>query len=115
MSRSPASIIRRRNRSAPAALRRRQLGERRGDAPLLRVAQAERQRASGLGRVEQALAAVDRARPLLDEAGVDELLQHAAEALLGDLEDVEQVGDADAGMAVDEVDDAVMGAAEAVA
>jgi len=45
---------------------------------------------------------------LLDEAGVDQLLEDAAEALLGDLEDVEEVRDPDAGMAIDEMDDAVM-------
>ena len=46
--------------------------------------------------IEQALAAVDRAGALVDEAGVDELLEDAAEALLGDPQDIEQVGDADA-------------------
>jgi hypothetical protein len=45
-----------------------------------------------------------RPRLLLDEAGVDQLLQHAAEALLGDLENVEEVGDAHAGVAVDEME-----------
>ena len=97
------------------ALGRRQRGQRLAEAARLQVDEAERQRAAGFGRVEQALAAVERPGLLLDEAVVDELLQDAAEALLGDLEDVEEVGDADAGMAVDEMDDAVMGAAEAVA
>ena len=47
-------------------------------------------------------------------AGVDELLQHARQALLGDLQHVEEFGHGQAGPAVDEVHDAVMRAAEAV-
>ena len=46
---------------APALLRR-QRGERLADAARLQIDQAERQRAAGLGRVEQTLAAVERAR-----------------------------------------------------
>ena len=68
-----------------------------------------------VGGVEQALAAVGVAGPLLDVAVVDELAQHAGEALLGDLEDIEQVGDRHAGLEVDEVEHAVMRAAEALA
>ena len=37
---------------------------------------------------------------LHDEASIDELLQDAGQALLGDLQDVEQVGDAQAGLPV---------------
>ena len=44
---------------------------------------------------------------------VDQLLEHAAERLLGDVEDLEQVGDLHAGIAVDEMQHPVMGAAEA--
>ena len=43
-----------------------------------------------------------------------ELLQDAGEALLGDLQDFEQFGDPEAGIAVHEMQDAVMGAPEAV-
>jgi hypothetical protein len=68
--------------------------------------------AAGFGRVEEPLATVERSGLLLDEALVEKLLQNTAEALLGDLEDVEQVVDADTGMAVDEMDDTVMGAAD---
>ena len=66
-----------------------------------------------LRRGEKALAAVGAAGLLLDISLVDQLLQHAAKALLGDLEHVEQVGDAQAGVSVDEMQNAVMGAAEA--
>ena len=67
-----------------------------------------------VGRIEFALAAVARALQLDDMAGVDQLLEHARQALLGDLQHVEQFGDGQAGLAVDEMQHAVMGAAEAV-
>ena len=63
---------------------------------------------------EQPLATVGLARFLADVPGVDQLPEHPAETLLGDPEDVEEFGDADAGMAPDEVDDPVMGATEAI-
>ena len=63
--------------------------------------------------MEEPLAAVVGALALHDIALVDELLEHAAERLLGDFQDVEQVGDLDAGIAVDEVQHAMVGAAEA--
>ena len=44
----------------------------------------------------------------------DQFLEHAVEALLGDAEDVEQSGDGQAGMPADEMQHAVMSAAEAV-
>src|SRR5690606_28676913 len=97
------------------ALGWRQVGEGGADAALLRMEEAQREGAACGGRIEQALAAVDRAGQLLDEAAIDELLEDAAETLLGELEDIEEIGDADAGMPVEEVDDAMMGAAEAVA
>ena len=73
----------------------------------------ERQRLAFRRHVEQALAAVLRALLLHHVALVDELLEHAAERLLGDVEDVEQVGNLHAGIAVDEMQHPVMGAAEA--
>ena len=66
------------------------------------------------GRVELALPAVARALHLDDVAGVDQLLQHARQALLGDLQHVEQFGHGQARHAVDEMQHAVMRAAEAV-
>ena len=62
-----------------------------------------------------ALAAVLLALALDDEAFLDELFQHAREALLGDPEDAQKIRDHDAWIASDEVDHPVMGAAEAVA
>ena len=47
-------------------------------------------------------------------AGVDQLLEHAGEALLGDLEDVQQFGHREARRSVDEVQNPVMRAPEAV-
>jgi hypothetical protein len=63
--------------------------------------------------IEQTLAAVVRALLLHHIALVDELLEHATERLLGDLEDVEQLRDLHARIAVDEMQHAVVGAAEA--
>ena len=64
-------------------------------------------------REQKALAAIGASRPLHDVALVDQLLEHAGEALLGDGEDVEQVGDAQARMAIDEMQHAMMRPAEA--
>ena len=47
-------------------------------------------------------------------AAVDQLLEHARQALLGDLQNVEQFGDRQARLAVDEMQHPVMGAAKAV-
>ena len=60
----------------------------------------------------QPLAAVVRAFLLHDIALVHELLEDAAERLLGDAQKVEQVGDLHARVAVDEMQHAVMRAAK---
>ena len=44
---------------------------------------------------------------------VDQLLQHTTERLLGNAQDIEQIGDLQPGITVDKVNHAVMGAAEA--
>ena len=70
--------------------------------------------ASPLGvTIQQPLAAVGGAFLLLHIALVDELLEDAAERLLGDPQDAEKLRDLHAGIAVDEVQDPVMGTAEA--
>src|SRR5262249_34679935 len=79
----------------------------------LRCGESLEQSAAGSGRIEQALAPIGASSPLHDIALVDELFQHAAKALLGDLQDVEQIGDPQARMSGDEVQYAMMGAAEA--
>src|SRR3954465_1565088 len=79
----------------------------------LQLRHPKRQFPALLGRIEQPLAAVARPLPLLDIALIDELLEHPAERLLGDLENVQEVGDLHAGIAVDEMEHPVMGAAEA--
>src|ERR1019366_5788609 len=55
------------------AFLRRQGVEGAADTPRLQIDEAERQRAPGFGRIEEALAAVERPGLLLDEAGIDEL------------------------------------------
>ncbi len=79
----------------------------------LRRRQPLGQRAAALGGEQQPLAAIGAARLLHDIALVDQLLEHARQALLGDGQNVEQVGDAQARMAIDEMQHAVMRAAEA--
>ena len=86
-----------------------------GHAGPLAFAQLPLQRFA-LGRqVEQALAPIGLAAPLLDEAFANQLAQHPGEGLLGDAQNGEQLADRHAGIAADEVDNAVMGAAEFVA
>jgi len=62
--------------------------------------------------MKEPLAAILGALALHHIALVDQLLEHAAERLLGDLQNVEQVGNLDAGIAVDEMQHAVMRPAE---
>ena len=60
------------------------------------------------------LAPVARARALSDEDLADQLAEHPRQTLLGDRQDLEQLAHRDPGVAADEVDDPVMGPAEAV-
>ncbi len=62
--------------------------------------------------MEKALAAIGMAGALFDIAVVDQLAQHARQALLGDLEDIEKVGDGHARAQIDEIQHPVVGAAE---
>ena len=65
------------------------------------------------GQIQQPLAPVAVAFLLVDIALVDQFLQHPAEALLGDAQDVEQLLHRHAGIAADEMHHPVMGPAEA--
>jgi hypothetical protein len=84
------------------------LGERAHDPPGLELGKPQREFLTPRRREQQALAPVGEAGPLLDEILVDQFLEHPIEALLGDLQDVEQLGDGEAGAAVDEVQHPVM-------
>src|SRR6266545_3691666 len=91
----------------------RPLGERVGDAGGLQVRQPQR-KLGPFGRdIEQPLAAVELAFLLLDIAEIDQLLEHPAKRLLGDLENVQELGNLHARIAIDEMQYPVMGAAEA--
>ena len=91
-----------------------------GDSPLrTRTKRADCRRASSrasaapLGLViEKPLAPVVRALARLDETAVEQLLEDAVEALLGDLENVEQRRDGEAWTPVDEMQHPVVRAAE---
>src|SRR5262245_26185476 len=65
--------------------------------------------------IEKALAAISQAFLLNDVPALDQFAQHAAKRLLGDLQYVEKLGNAHAGIAADEMQDAVMSAAKAQA
>src|SRR5690348_4841344 len=67
------------------------------------------------GEFEETLPAVALAGALLNEALAHELAEDARQALLGDLQNVEQFADAHLRMAPDEIDHAVMRAAETIA
>ena len=75
---------------APLAGAGAELVERARDPLGLQAGKLHRQRLALGGDIEQPLAAVVLALLLHDIALVDELLEHAAERLLGDLQDVEQ-------------------------
>ena len=63
---------------------------------------------------EQALPPVGGAGAALDEVLLDQLLEDPVQALLGDPQDVEQFGDGEARLAVDEMQHPVMGPPETV-
>src|SRR6266436_6634956 len=85
-----------------------------GDAGALRRRQLALELAALGGQVEQPLPAVSGARVLDDEPLLHELAENAAQALLGDLQDIEQLPDRHLRMAPDEMDDAVMGPPETI-
>ena len=78
----------------------------------LQPGKLHRQGLSGRTDIKQALAAIG-ARLLHDIAFVDQLLEYAAERLFGDFQDVEQLGDFHTWVAIDEMQDPVVGAAKA--
>src|SRR6266436_1925055 len=76
-------------------------GERAADALALQAGEPECQRLAFGGDEQQPLPAVGGAFLLLHIALVDELLEHAAERLLGDLQDAEKLGHLHPGIAID--------------
>ncbi len=113
LSGSSRSIIARRNwpiAATPSGLISR---ERAGDAIGLQPCELRHQGFALGGGVKKALPAVVIAGFLDDIALIEQLLEHPAERLLGDAQYVQQVGDLEAGIAVDEMHHPVMGAAEA--
>jgi hypothetical protein len=89
-----------------------ELGQHTPDARGLHPGKLHRQRLARGADIEEPLAAIVRPLLLHDVAFVDELLEHAAERLLGDLQDIKQLGDFHAWVAIDEVQHAVVRAAE---
>ena len=87
--------------------------ERAGDAVGLQPGELCHQGLALGGGVKKALPAVVVAGLLDDVALVEQLLEHPSERLLGDAQHVEQVGDLEAGIAVDEMHHPVMRPAEA--
>src|SRR5512145_1857476 len=87
-------------------------GERAGDPLGLQLVETAGQNGALGGCAQATLAPVGDARLLLDPPGVDHLLQHRGKALLGDLEDFQKVRDPEPRMTLDEVQNAMVGAAE---
>ena len=83
------------------------------DAHGLQPGKLHRQRLARRTDIEQPLTPILGALLLHDIAFVDQLLEHAAERLFGDFQDVEQFGDFHAGIAIDEMQHAMMRPAEA--
>ena len=83
-----------------------------GDAAGLQRRELHGQRLALGGDVEEPLATIAGALLLQHIALVDQLLEHAPERLLGDLQDIEELGNLHPGIAVDEMQHPMMGAAE---
>ena len=66
------------------------------------------------GRVKVALPSIGSACARLDEAFFDELLQDPIQALLGDPQDVEQFGNGESGLAIDEMQHPMVSASKIV-
>ena len=81
----------------------------------LQLGQLAGQRLSFLRNVQQAFATIREPSLLNDVALIDQLLQDAGQGLLGDLQYIQQIGDAKSRISTDEMQDAVMGAAKPVA
>ena len=79
----------------------------------LRERKVAREPGAALRRVELAMAAVRFAGARLDEALRDQLLEDAVEALLGDAQDFEQLGDGQSGLPTNKMQHPVMRASEA--
>jgi hypothetical protein len=94
-------------------LRARQL-ECAGDAVDLEFSQFIGQTHAFRGQVKPPLTQVGGTWALLDEPFFPQVLENTGEALLGNLEDVQQFGNFQAGIAVDEMQDAVMCAPEPI-
>src|SRR4051794_4987407 len=86
-----------------------------GDASALILGKLPLELDAFFGQAEQPLTSIALAGALDDETLLDELAEHAAQALLRDLEDAEEFGDGHFGMPANEINDTMMGAAEAIA
>jgi hypothetical protein len=85
-----------------------------GDAPDLEFGQFISQTNAFRGQVKASLAQVGWSWALRDEAFFPEILENTGETLLGDFQDIQQFGNFQTGVAVHEVQDAVVSAPEPV-
>src|SRR5690348_5446513 len=90
-----------------------EFAERAIDPLRLQIGKSQRKRLTLRRHVKQALPPILLAFPLQHVALVDELLEHTPERLLGDVQDFEQVGNFHSGIAVDEMENAMVRAAKA--
>ena len=113
LSGSSRSIMARRNCRNSLEARRLDAAQRAIEPLGLQSCELCHQRLALGGGEKKALPAIVVAGLLHDIALVEQLLQHASERLLGDSQHVEQVGDLQSGIAVDEMQHAMMRTAEA--
>src|SRR6516225_5725717 len=90
-----------------------ELGEHAGNARGLQAGKLHGERFTSGRNVKQPLPAIAGALFLHDITLVDQLLEYAAERLFGDLQNIEQLGNFHTGIAVDEMQDAMMRPPEA--
>ena len=84
------------------------------DATRLERRQLQRQSVALRGRVKVALPSIGSACTGFDEAFLDQLLEDPVQALLGDPQDVEQFGDGETWLAIDEMQHPMVRATEIV-
>jgi len=85
-----------------------------GDTNPLRLRQLPLEFAPFWRQLEETLPPIPQTRPLEDELSLNQLSEDSVQALFGDSQNFQQLGDGQLWMASDEMDNAMMGAPETV-
>ena len=91
-----------------------QLFQRQSEPPRLNEGESQRQPLAVRRRVELPAATIEGAGSNLDEVLVDEFSQHAVQALLGDPQYLQKLGDRQPRPPADKIEDAMMGAPKSI-